>query len=78
MKKRDLENKNTDLKKIQKQMSDNNNMEVAALKNIANSCETRQSLGKTISRTREKLTKSPRKRQVGIKALAKKSQNNSK
>ena len=54
------------------------NIEVAALKNIANSCETRQSLGKTISRTREKLTKSPRKRQVGIKALAKKSQNNSK
>ena len=40
-------------------MSDNKNMEVAALKNIANSFKTLQSLGKAISGVYKKLPKSP-------------------
>ena len=51
-------------------MSDNYNMEAAALMNIANSYKTPQSLGKSFSRICEKLPKSPLKKQAVIKALA--------
>ena len=48
-----LEYRNTDLKK-QKQMSDSNHMEAAALMNTENSYKTAQSLGKAISQVCEK------------------------
>ena len=47
-------------------MSDNNNIEAAALMNIANSYKTPQSLGKAISQVCEKLPKSPWKKQAKI------------
>ena len=54
-------------------MSHNNNMEGAAVINIANSCKTPQSLGKAISRVYENLQNLHRQKQAVIKALAKKS-----
>ena len=51
-----------------------NNMEAAALMNIANSYTTQQSLGTPISGAFEKLPKSLWKKQTVIKALAKKSE----
>ena len=61
------------IKKKQEQMSHNNNMEGAAVINIANSCKTPQSLGKAISRVYENLQNLHRQKQAVIKALAKKS-----
>ena len=62
------------IKKEQEQMShNNNNMEGAAVINIANSCKTPQSLGKAISRVYENLQNLHRQKQAVIKALAKKS-----
>ena len=50
MKKRDLENRNIDLKEKRMQVSDNNNMEATALMNIANSYKTPQSFQEYVTK----------------------------